>query len=355
RQWGSRWWTAWATRLLSAGDTRLVVGTRGLLGEGWDCPELNVLVDMTSVAADVSVRQMRGRSLRLDPRDPGKLANNWDVVCVAPGLGRGHADYLRFVRRHAHLHAPCEDGTIETGPSHVHPELSPYGPPHEERFTAINVEQRDRAQDLDAARDRWQVGVAYRGVDLDALVVRDPPRREAGSVALDEVDAPLRFWPLPLILRGRLHPEELPLEWAAGAVCDAYIALNELGPQEARSLQFTVRPEGWVRVSLPDAEPATSALVCAALDEVVGGASLPRYVVSRGASAGGVRLATAWYPVPADLARRRDRAEAFHATWRRWCGPSELVYAHAGERGTQLAALAAATGGLETQRRRIWR
>jgi hypothetical protein len=341
--------------LLSAGETRLLVGTRGLLGEGWDCPELNVLVDMTAVAADISVRQMRGRSLRLDPRDPAKLANNWDVVCVAPDLGRGHADYLRFVRRHTHLHAPCEDGTIETGPSHVHPELSPYGPPVEERFTAINVEQRDRAQDLDRAREKWQIGVAYRGVDLDALVVRDPPRREEGTVELRAVDAPLRFWLLDLVSRRRLFPAELPLEWAAGAVCDTYIALDELGPQEALSLTFTVRPEGWVRVSLPDSEPATSALVTAALDELVGGGPLPRYVVSRRARGEGIRLDTVWHPVPADLARRRDRADAFHAAWKRWCGASELVYAHEGARGTGLATLATGTARAETQRRRIWR
>ena len=208
---------------------------------------MNVLVDMTSVAADVSVRQMRGRSLRLDPRDPAKLASNWDVVCVAPDLGRGHADYLRFVRRHAHLHAPCEDGTIETGPSHVHPELSPYGPPPETRFTAINVEQRDRAQDRDAARERWQVGVPYRGVDLDALVVRDPPRREpAPQLSLADVRPPRRFWPLPLIARGRLHPAELPLEWAAGAVCDAYLALGELEsePRRCRSRSRSARRAG---------------------------------------------------------------------------------------------------------------
>ncbi len=169
-------WTAWTTRMLAGGETLLLFGTRGLLGEGWDCPPVNVLVDMTAVAADVSVRQMRGRSLRLDPADPQKLASNWDVVCVAPELERGHADYARFVRRHAHLHAPCEDGTIETGPSHVHPELSPFGPPPAERFVAINIEQQERAADRDAARARWGIGQPYRCVDLDVLVVRAPRR-----------------------------------------------------------------------------------------------------------------------------------------------------------------------------------
>ncbi|MDQ6805831.1 MAG: DEAD/DEAH box helicase family protein, partial [Actinomycetota bacterium] len=110
-EFSSRRWTDWATRLLADGETRLLVGTRGLLGEGWDCPQLNVLVDMTDVAADISVRQMRGRSLRLDPGQPRKLACNWDVVCVAPELGRGPADYDRFVRWHVQIHAPWVVGS----------------------------------------------------------------------------------------------------------------------------------------------------------------------------------------------------------------------------------------------------
>ncbi len=391
---GSQAWTAWATQLLADGEILVLFGTRGLLGEGWDCPPVNVLVDMTAVAADVAVRQMRGRSLRLDPGDDRKLANNWDIVCVAPELGRGFADYSRFVRRHAHLHAPCEDGTIETGPSHVHPELSPYGPPAAERFVAINLEQQERAGDRDAARDRWGIGESYRGVDLDVLVVRDPrraggqgqaaladvrPQRSrrqtvgaaaglAAAVALAAAGAPLAVGAVALLAaaaaivwaRGvarRAHPVEIPLEWAAGAVCDAYVALGELTPEVARTMSFSVRPEGWVRVSLPDADPEISRHVSAALDELYGGGALARYVVSRKVMTGSFsRARTAWHPVPADLARRKDRAEAFRAAWQRWLGASELVYCHGADaRGKELAAEALHGPVLETQRRRIWR
>ena len=352
----SQVWTAWATELLAAGETHVLIGTRGLLGEGWDCPPVNVLVDMTAVAADVSVRQMRGRSLRLDPADPSKLANNWDVVCVAPELGRGHADYGRFVRRHAHLHAPCEDGTIETGPSHVHPELSPYGPPSAERFVAINVEQQERAADRDAARARWGIGAPYRGVDLDVLVVRNPRRATADPPQTLETTRPPRWrWLAPR----RGYPEHLPLEWAAAAVCDAYVALGELPPEVAHAMQFTVRPEGWVRVSLPDADVEVSRKVSAALDELFGGGGLARYVVSRKVATGALALVLrqeAWHAVPADLARRKERATAFHAAWQRWLGKAELVYCHGTDpRARELAVQAASVPALETQRRRIWR
>jgi superfamily II DNA or RNA helicase len=352
----SRTWTARATELLGSGECGLLIGTRGLLGEGWDCPQLNVLIDMTAVAADISVRQMRGRSLRLDPSDSEKLASNWDIVCVAPDLERGHADYGRFIRRHAHLHAPCEDGTIETGPSHVHPELSPYGPPPADEFGAINAAQRDRAIDRLAARQRWAIGTPYRGVDLDALVVRRPARRmPVSDLTLSEL-TPLRRLPLGWLgarigVGARSYPAELPLEWAAAAVCEAYVALGEAPAGAVESLAFTTRPEGWVRVSLPDASAQTSALVTAALDDVVGGGGLPRYVVSRVAAGEG----TVWHAVPSDLARRKDRAEAFHHAWSRWCGRSKLVYAHGSEEGARLATEALAAPTHATQRRRIWR
>ena len=190
------------------------------------------------------------------------------------------------------------------------------------------------------------------------LVVRRPRRAgaELAEVTLAAVaPPPRRRW----LARRRAYPPALPLEWAAAAVCDAYVALGVLPAQVARSMCFTMRPEGWVRVSLPDADVEASRLVSAALDELFGGGALARYVVSRRVVAGRwpwSRARQAWHAVPADLARRKDRAEAFHAAWRRWLGDSELVYCHgAGERGRTLAVQASAAATLATQQRRIWR
>lgn len=360
-EFSSRRWTDWATRLLVAGEIHLLVGTRGLLGEGWDCPQVNVLVDMTDVAADVSVRQMRGRSLRLDPDQPAKLACNWDVVCVAPELGRGRADYDRFVRRHLHIHAPCEDGTIESGPSHVHPSLSPYGPPAADVFADINDEQRRRAADLGGARERWRIGEPYRAVELDVLVVRRSAseHRTDEQVAMQLAPPHRRPWERHTLLtwgsrrRSVLFPVELPLDWAAGAVCDAYQALDELSEAVRNSLNLAPRPDGWLRVTLPAADSDQTAKVMSALADLLEEAPTPRYLISRQACDRATRTArvrTVWYPLPADLARRRDRADAFHAAWTRWCGPSQLVYLHsAPETPRELA-----TTSWETSARRVW-
>ena len=375
------------TRLFARGDVAVLVGTRGLLGEGWDCPEANVLVDCTSVAASISVRQLRGRSLRLDPGDERKLASNWDVVCVAPELERGLADYRRFARRHSHLHAPCEDGSIESGVSHVHPELSPYAPPPAGLFAALNAAALARAAEPDPARERWRIGAPYRGADLPVLLVNRPgePPSDAEEAAPPPVDtlpaarlpgaggalgwlaastaggglavaaagatAGLAVLPVAagLLAGGRRRAaareaiglRALALERAARAVLDAYVELGELGGAAAASLSFTPRLGGHVRCALTDGSAEENARFSDALAEALGEVAAHRYLVGRplvpGPAGAWRRLgrgmvgrddaATRLHPVPPDLGRNRARAEIYLRAWRRWVAPeAELTY-----------------------------
>ena len=61
------------------------------------------------------------------------------------------------------------------------------------------------------------------------------------------------------------------------------------------------------------------------------------------------------HPVPADLARRKERAEAFARAWRRHLGPSPLVFTQRTDEGRRARAEAAAEdGGYETLVRDIW-
>jgi superfamily II DNA or RNA helicase len=343
-----------ATQMLRDGQTQCLIATRALLGEGWDAPFVNVLIDATSVAASISTRQMRGRTLRLDPADPAKVASNWDLVCVAPGLERGVADYERFVRRHAHLHAPCEDGSIESGVSHVHPELSPFAPPPAEQFSALNGLARARAADPAGARARWRIGEPYRAVELPALLVRSRRRRrgegEPEAIAVGELRpaGKPRWWLLPATRRRRF-PVVLPLQRVARAVADAYVALGELPAAAAASLAWQQRAGGYVRCLLPEGSPEDNARFASALAEAVEPAVAQRYVIAR--PLGAVPYERAWHPVPSDLARNRERADAYAAAFGRWLGPGELRYTV-----TDATALAPATaaGDWETQTRQLW-
>jgi superfamily II DNA or RNA helicase len=409
-EWVPRAWVELATRVLESGVCGALIGTRALLGEGWDCPMVNCLVDLTVASTGVSVQQMRGRSLRLDPDDPQKLASNWDVVCVAPELARGSADYARFVRKHLHLYAPADDGEIEAGPSHVHPELSPFSPPPASRLPALNRAMRDRAAAADEARERWRIGEPYRGADLRTLVVRPvrgtvpltggevrgtvplsvsqrvPVAVAAGAAVIAVVGfvatgtaLVLGLLVVALLALGwaamrlgraqRRLPTVLPLDRAARAVVDAYRELGEMSDAAAGSLTIEPRASGYLRCVLSEATPEESARFADALDQLVSVSDAPRYLVTRplpdpdagaGALLGRVLMRrppfpVRHHPVPDDLGRRKERAEAFARAWSRQVGPGELVFTQRSDEGRRARAEAAAEdGGYETLVRDIW-
>ena len=58
--WCLRVYVELITELFQQGITRCLVGTRGLLGEGWDANKINVLIDLTCVTTSMTINQLRG-------------------------------------------------------------------------------------------------------------------------------------------------------------------------------------------------------------------------------------------------------------------------------------------------------
>jgi superfamily II DNA or RNA helicase len=163
-EWSPSTYVSLVTEAFELGLTRCVVGTRGILGEGWDSPSLNVLVDLTSVTTPTSVQQLRGRSIRKDPDWPRKVAHNWDVVCIARGFERGDADLRRFVRRHGRYWGITDRGRVVKGVSHVDPALAFGLSVHGfrrmsfDRSTRRSLSWVDRREE---SHDLWRVGEEY--------------------------------------------------------------------------------------------------------------------------------------------------------------------------------------------------
>lgn len=161
-RWQSRTWVPVVTRFYEAGHTKVLVGTRGLLGEGWDARGVNALVDLSTATTSTAVVQTRGRALRVDPAWVEKVANLWSVVCVSEEHPGGTRDWERFVRKHAGYFCVTDAGEIASGVTHVDPRLSPYAPPAAADFDAENVLMLARAESRARVRDLWQVGTPYR-------------------------------------------------------------------------------------------------------------------------------------------------------------------------------------------------
>ena len=180
-RWSSRRWVRLVTRFYETGASRVLVGTRGLLGEGWDARGVNTLVDLTNATTPTAVVQTRGRALRVDPQWPEKVANTWSVVCVSADHPGGTSDWDRFVRKHQGYFAVTDSGEIVSGVSHVDPRLSPYAPPPVAEFAAENALMLDRAANRARVRELWQVGTPYRDELVHTIRVQ-PATVDPGDV-----------------------------------------------------------------------------------------------------------------------------------------------------------------------------
>ncbi|PVG82177.1 DEAD/DEAH box helicase [Nocardioides gansuensis] len=334
--WSSRAWVPHVTRFFEAGGVQVLVGTRGLLGEGWDARRVTGIVDLTAVTTTTAVTQTRGRALRTDPAHPDKVAINWTVVCVAAGHPRGDGDWGRLVRKHTGYFGVDPDGSVVDGVAHIDAALSPYAPPPASDFDAINARMLARAEARAMMRERWRIGEPYDDQAVRTVRLRPgaPDRlgsvttvpavvvREQGLDVRADLPCPLRPVPpamtwsgivasagwlalephwlgaLPLALpalaplvrrwsyaeRGRALVEAAavspsPLQ-VASAVADG---LHEAGlvSQGAEALTVSLTATGEYRIRLGSVPEQQSGAFAAALEEVFAPIASPRYVLPR--------------------------------------------------------------------------
>ncbi len=329
KDWLPRYYTMMITEMFQEGVTRCLVGTRGLLGEGWDASRINVLVDLTTVTTSMSINQLRGRSFRLDKLWPDKVANNWDIVCLAEEFTKGFDDYHRFKRKHKHLYGVCDDGAIEKGVGHVHAaftEVKPEGV--SETMDVFNEEMIRRARNRPRTRDLWGIGEPFDAVPREAIEVKGgfgggfPPMRRIG----------LAEW----------SDESLVLAIADAVACSLQ-ALGELGPK-AR-IAGGSRGGGWMRSYLEDSTEKESAIFAEAMQEVLGPLENPRYIISREVRMvsetwlsnilpevigkyfrAGKNVLAMYHAVPKRLCKNKEDAGVFQQQWNWKVSPGEVMY-----------------------------
>jgi superfamily II DNA or RNA helicase len=361
--WEPRRYVPLITRFFTSGGTRCLVGTRALLGEGWDAPAVNVVVDLTTATTPTSVVQARGRALRLDPAWPGKVANNWGVVCVTDQHPKGAADYGRFVRKHERYFALSRAGDIISGVAHVDPALSPWQPPAAETLDSLNAAMLIQAQNRMATRERWAIGEPYADQPVATITVVTRRSLAEPPPAAAPVKAPLGRtgrWPSASL-------DDIAMA-TADALCTAGLTARGAG-----SVRVEVLPDGGYRARLSDVSDEQSEVFAGALDEVLAPLTQPRYMVPRyiiapsgafGAFlltvrrlvAGQVPATVVYHAVPAVLGTHKKSAAIFAQSWNARVSPGEMLYSGSPE-GTGILAVSRGDDpfAVTTQIRTLWR
>ncbi|NVK07752.1 MAG: DEAD/DEAH box helicase family protein [Tenacibaculum sp.] len=87
------------TQLFEFGHVKILVGTKSLLGEGWDAPSINSLILASVVGSFVTSNQMRGRAIRVDSKNPDKVGLIWHLACIDTSDEFGGRDFEILARR----------------------------------------------------------------------------------------------------------------------------------------------------------------------------------------------------------------------------------------------------------------
>ena len=162
--------------LFEQGVINVLVGTKALLGEGWDAPCVNSLILASFVGSFMLSNQMRGRAIRTDKNNPYKTANIWHLVTIErPHLYTKDVSEKLALMKSENKHilasydmdtvsrrfdcfvAPNYDtGEIESGISRV----TVLTPPYDKKGIArINRSMIEKSRESDKLREIWQTAI----------------------------------------------------------------------------------------------------------------------------------------------------------------------------------------------------
>ncbi len=364
------------TSVFEQGGITLLVGTKSLLGEGWDAPAINTLVLASFVGSYVLSNQMRGRSIRIDPACPEKTANVWHLVCVEPGPFGPGDDYALLTRRcNAFVGVNAATATIENGTERLGLGHPPYT---ESQISDLNAQTVCRALDRRGLRRSWDQALASGSLKqmTDGLKADEQllPRRFVlrNTIAALLIQAGLWFTTISSTLMrtlGRVHLDMDPLLYLdviAGIAAVVSLpwgllgvwrlirhgtperSMRQIGVAVLEALQyegsipaspdFQVNAEhnrdGSVYCWLGSGTGRDQAIFLRALREVLSPIDNPRYLLAR------TKLwrffGEDYFTVPERLARRKDSAEMFARKWSSRVGQVRLVYTRTPEGRTVL-------------------
>ena len=179
------------TELFQRGSIQVLVGTKSLLGEGWDAPCVNSLILGSFVGSFMLSNQMRGRAIRIWPGHPDKTSNIWHLVAIKPYKNpvfskedqeeqdlNPYQDLQTLARRMDHfLGLSYKEDTIETGLDRLD---FPEFPFKKKKLEDYNEKIMELSKDRASLRKKWQ----------EALVVADK-LEIVNEVATDRKQIPL--------------------------------------------------------------------------------------------------------------------------------------------------------------------
>lgn len=350
------------TDIFTQGHMQVLIGTKSLLGEGWDSPCINSLILASFVGSFMLSNQMRGRAIRTFKAQPDKNSNIWHLVCIIPkqdGQLSQNADaddykelsqdFQLLSRRMEHFLGLCyTEDVIENGMER----LSIITPP----FSKEHVDEMNRgmlayAAQRDTLRDRWnraltksdkpdivdvtevedkaisdftrkksQKGLIGAGIGLAAglALVFTPVALLGGAVALGSGI----FGATRIAKMTKDNKPQFRLQSVGEAI---YTAMNSQKMFETKGAQVCIEEgkNGRQAVYLTKASGKDKLLFAQNVRQFFSAVNDQRYLLVK---SGGHNAEDGFYCVPDAFAKKKEDAELFYHYVKPYIGKYDLVY-----------------------------
>lgn len=171
------------TEIFQSGEIQILIGTKFLLGEGWDAPKMNTLVLASFISSFVLSNQMRGRVIRTQKDEPSKTGNIWHLVCFDEKSDTGGEDFNIMKKRFKTFVGISnkDEPVIENNFERLN--IKTIENNHE--IQMINQDTlllADRRNDLDG---RWKTALEKGNVLIEEIQIPGENSREAEQMKMD--------------------------------------------------------------------------------------------------------------------------------------------------------------------------
>lgn len=364
--------TGSVTELFSRGKINIMIGTKSLLGEGWDSPCINSLILASFVGSFMLSNQMRGRAIRVMKGNPDKTSNIWHLVCIKPKSIikkeekdnpmmeiPDSEDWLMLERRMKHfLGLNYSEDIIEDGTDRLTCIHKPFS---ERNVAKTNEEMLAESRKRGELKQRWDRALTIAR-EIEIMQEADVPK---GSITSAYFVDSLRKIILSVILFGlsrficvsQLSVEALGFNLAGIAllawivvkfpsllgVCSPYRRMKKMGECLIKVLKEQghltssehYKVEGHAlpdkiayAISLKGGTAREKELFAKCISEIFGVIDNQRYLLVHPRKKMG---STAYYCVPEIMANNKANAELFRSAMEKVTGKYKLVYTRSEE------------------------
>ena len=363
------------TMLFNGGGITVLVGTKSLLGEGWDAPSINSLVLASFVGSFMLSNQMRGRAIRVERGNSEKASNIWHLVCVeTEAVGTGH-DFATLKRRlKSFVGVSRLEPTIENGHERLGIFMEQFS---REDVDSFNEKTVVAAVDREKLRLRWaQALVNSEDMSMKDFVQADSsgtPRSFVFANAIISILWQFFAWGLMCICLMILSSETVKSGVSGKVFLEFFIksisfllliaaivtmpfclkalylfvrhgpvagSIKQIGKAVVHSLacanlletdigklrvEARKNKRGQVLCRLKNGSTYENKMFVDSMEQVLGEIDNPRYLIVRKSSFLGIGRKD-YHAVPDLLGGRKETANRFMKLWKKYVGPSELIY-----------------------------